>query len=89
MPMTATELPNGGKYSGGDINLSIGALGSYRYSSRLTGLVGVNLRDENYTYTDVGDPAGWGGNALLSRSTTNVKTTISGIYVNLMAEYSF
>lgn len=89
MPMSATELPNGGKYSGGDMNFSIGALGSYRYSNRLTGLVGVNLRDENYTYTDVGDPAGWGGDVRLSKSTTNVKTTISGIYVNLMAEYSF
>ncbi len=89
LPMTETELPNGGKYSGTDFNYSLGVLGSYRYSSRLTGLMGVNLREENFTYSDNSDPTGWSTGVLAGRSSTNVKTSISGIYINLIAEYSF
>jgi hypothetical protein len=89
IPMTETELPNGGRYSGGDLNYSVGVLGSYRYSSRLTGLMGLNLREENFSYTDSSDSATWGSAIFQGRSTNKVKTTISGIYINLMAEYSF
>ncbi len=89
LPLTETELPNGGKYSGTDFNYSLGVLGSYRYSNRLTGLMGVNLREETFTYSDNSDPAGWSSGVLGSRSSTTVKTSISGIYINLMAEYSF
>lgn len=89
LPLAETELPNGGKYSGTDFNYSLGVLGSYRYSNRLTGLMGVNLREETFTYSDNSDPAGWSSGVLGSRSSTTVKTSISGIYINLMAEYSF
>lgn len=89
MPLSETEMPNNGKYSGGDVNYSLGVLGSYRYSNRLTGLIGVNLREENYTYSDNSDPTGWNQGILATRSSTKVKTTISGVYINLMAEYSF
>ena len=89
MPMTGMDLPNGGKYQGGDMNYSVGVLGSYRWSSRLTGLMGANLRDENFTYTDNSDTAGWSAPIFQGRSTNKVKTSISGIYINLMAEYSF
>jgi hypothetical protein len=90
LPVTGTQIPNGGKYSGGDINYSLGVLGSYRYSSRLTGLMGASIRQESFTYTDNADQAGWSSAAFAGSAITNkVKTTISGIYINLMAEYSF
>ena len=89
IPMSDTKLPNGGRYYGGDFNYSIGVLGSYRYSSRLTGLMGINLRDESFTYTDNSDPTGWNSGILAGRSTTKVKTSVSGVYLNLIAEYSF
>jgi hypothetical protein len=89
MPLTETDIPNSGKYSGGDMNYSLGVLGSYRWSSRATGLIGVNLRDEVYSYTDNSDSAGWGSAIFQGKSTNKVKTSISGIYINLMAEYSF
>lgn len=89
LPMTETELPNGGKYKGGDLNYSIGVLGSYRYSNRLTGLMGANLREESFTYSDNSDPIGWNSAILAGRSSKKVKTKISGIYLNLIAEYSF
>ncbi len=89
LPMTQTELPNGGKYTGGDFNYSIGVLGSYRYSNRLTGLMGVNLREESFSYSDNSDPVGWNSAILAGRSSKKVKTNISGTYLNLIAEYSF
>lgn len=89
IPMAETEMPNGGKYeAGSDVNLSVGVLGSYRYSSKLTGLVGLNYRMESYSYTDNSDPAQW--SLPIYRDFSNkVRTNISGIFLNLMAEYAF
>lgn len=87
MPVVGLEFPNGGKISSPDPNLSVGALGSYRYSPRLTGLVGVNYRMESYNYTDSSDSAAWSG--INFQSTNQVKTQLDGFYINLMAEYAF
>lgn len=89
-PMMGLEFPNGGKISSGaDFNYSVGFLGSYRYSRKLTGLVGINYRQESYTYSDSSDAAGWNSGVLFGKSNSNVKTSIDGVYLNLMAEYSF
>lgn len=89
-PLLGMEFPNGGKIAGGeDFNYSIGFLGSYRYSRKLTGLVGINYRQESYSYSDNSDSSGWNSGILTGRSNSSVKTSIDGIYLNIMAEYSF
>lgn len=89
-PIMGQEFPNGGKVKGGaDLNYAIGAMGSYRYSSKLTGLVGFNYRQESYSYTDSSNQVGWSSGVYTGKHTSNVKTTVSGIYINFMAEYSF
>ncbi len=90
IPVAGFELPNGGKIkSGSDFNYSLGALGSYRYSSQLTGLVGLNYRSESYNYTDSSNKSGWSSGYYSGQYSDDVNTSISGIYINLMAEFSF
>jgi hypothetical protein len=87
LPMLGLEFPNGGKLGGTDPNLSLGALGSYRYSNQLTGLVGINYRMESYRYTDSKDASSWLG--IDSDSNDTVLTEMNGIFINFMAEYAF
>ena len=89
LPVSGIEFPNGGKITGSEPNISIGALGSYRYSSRLTGLIGVNYKMESYSYTDPSDSAGWQSSPYAFDVNESVKTILDGIYINLMAEYTF
>lgn len=89
VPMIGLDFPNGGKLAGSDPNITVGALASYRYSNRLTGLVGVNYRMESYTYTDPADRAGWLSTPYTLRFNDNVQTILDGVYLNLMAEYAF
>lgn len=87
LPMLGIEFPNGGKLGGTDPNISVGVLGSYRYSNKLTGLIGVNYRLESYQYTDSRDSSSWLG--VSSNSNDSVVTEMNGIYINFMAEYAF
>lgn len=89
LPVSGIEYPNGGKISGSEPNLSIGALGSYRYSPKLTGLIGVNYKLESYDYSDSSDFTGWQSGPYGLSADDSVKTTLDGIYINLMAEYTF
>lgn len=89
LPVSGIEFPNGGKISGSDPNFSIGALGSYRYSSKLTGLIGVNYKIESYNYSDSSDTSGWQSGPYGLTANESVRTILNGIYINLMAEYTF
>lgn len=90
LPMAGMEFPNGGKIKNTmDFNYSVGFLGSYRYSRNLTGLIGINYKVESYSYTDNSDQSGWDSGAYSGRHNGDVKTGVSGIYLNFMAEYSF
>ncbi len=89
LPVSGVEFPNGGKISNSDPNLSIGALASYSYSKRLTGLIGLNYRMESYNYTDSADRTGWITSPNGLKFNDTVITTLDGIYLNLMAEYAF
>ncbi|MFN8791586.1 MAG: hypothetical protein ACK5Y2_09055 [Bdellovibrionales bacterium] len=90
LPTTGLSFPNGGKFeNSSDLNYAIGFLGSYRYSRSLTTLVGLNYRMESYRYTDSSNTPAWSTGAYQNFFNSNVRTEISGIFLNLMAEYLF
>lgn len=80
MSMLKMSTPNGQDLSS-SLSTQFGLLGSYRFSPRLTGLMGYARREEKLSYKK--DP-----NSAYSGTGDNT-TEISGNYLNFFAEWSF
>lgn len=89
--MSAVKLPNNGTGFQPTLSDEYGVLGSYKFSQKFTGLLGLTYRKDQVKYKDESTTNAFNlpsANAEYS-SNVNVDTSVNGFYFSLFAEYQF
>lgn len=88
---TAIKLPFGGKNFKPTLSDEYGLLGSYKLTSKLTGLLGVTYRKDQASYVDESTTNSFNLPSANTEynSNTTVNTSAKAFYFSLFAEYDF